>query len=191
MRLLTLSAVCVAAGLSGCVTTYVTPIATTDTRRLDTAPDQSALSISKTFYLPHDWQYGPWIMKRGAKITYFENGMGRFTGKVYTQNATSVDHLHFQALAYGKDGNLLFGFPGNDTGYPMRLATTFRDYPYTADFAFDSRYFMDIDTVKFYARHRLTTGHVGERRAKRTSFISRTFIDNRTQPPRELPPQPR
>lgn len=180
----------VALALTGCVVTYVTPIAVSDTKRMDTTPDQASLSVFKTFYLPNDWQYGPWIMKRGSKITYFENGMGRFSGSVYTQYSTVTDHLHLQALAYGKDGNLLFGFPGNDTGFPMRLATSYRDYPYTADFAFDPRYFHDIDTVKFYARHRLRSQHVGERRSKRASYISRSRGDTARQPPRILPPQP-
>jgi hypothetical protein len=149
-------------GLSSCTTTYITPMAVSQPKRLDLAPSQSATPYSKTFRLPHDWQYDSWVMKKGTQITFNADGTGVFDATVYSQYTRQHDELHFQSVQYGVDGNTLFTVPGSDVGYPLHIRGAFRDQVYTGRFGFDKRYFPYINDVKFFARLYLmpgTTGH--------------------------------
>jgi len=178
-------------GLAGCTTTYVTPVAVTTLQRVDSAPSQDTTAVSKTFTLPHDWQFGVWVVKRGAKIVFHVDGTGDFSGVVYAhQTATSYgDMLHLQSIQYGRDGNRLFAFPGTDVGAAMGLRSAYRDFPYDAAFGFDPRYFERIDTVKWYARLRMLEKNMGHPQAKRTSQVTESVVGSPV-PPRELPSQP-
>jgi len=195
MRFLALPLVAAAASaallLSGCTTTYVTPIAVTTLKRTDSGPGQDALADSKTFTLPHDWQFGAWVMKRGARIVFNADGTGTFSGVIYaTQTASPYgDMLHLQSIQYGRDGNRLFSFPGTDTGAGLGLRSAHRDFPYDASFGFDARYFERIDSVKWFARLRFQDENVGHPHAKRTSQVATSVVGSPV-PPQQLPAQP-
>ncbi len=178
------------AGLAACTTTYITPVSVADTRRVDITENQEIPAGEKVFTLPNDWQWGPWVMRGGAKITFREDGTGNFECRVYAQYNTTPEELHFQSIQYAKDGNRLFSFPGKAVGYVMAIRTPYTDYPYNASFGFDERHFEHIDSVKFYARTRLKEEHVGHFAAKRSSFTSETSFDPTGSPPEVLPPTP-
>lgn len=144
--------------MSACTTTYVTPMAVCHPRRLDVSPSQSVMAPGKTFTIPHDWQYDSWVMKKGARITFFEDGTGEFNGTVFSQYSTQHDELHFQSVQYGVDGNALFTFPGSDVGHVLHIRGSMRDFPYTVRFSFNRAYYPYIHDVKFMARLRLAPG---------------------------------
>lgn len=177
-------------GMAACTTTFITPISVAETRRVDHTQDQAIPAGEKVFTLPNDWQWGPWVMRRGARIIFREDGTGEFMGRVYAQYNTTPEELHFQSIQYAKDGNRLFSFPGTDVGYRMPIRTPFTDYAYNASFGFDARHFEHIDSVKFYARTRLKEEHVGHFAAKRSSFVSDTAFDPTGSRPAVLPPNP-
>ncbi|MEM7143692.1 MAG: hypothetical protein AAF591_01065 [Verrucomicrobiota bacterium] len=180
-----------AAGVvAGCTTTYITPLAVALPKRLDAAVSQSAVASEKTFILPHNWQYGNWIMKEGAKITFYSDGFGTFEATVFSQFGVGPDELHFQSIQYAKDGNALFTFPGTDVGMRMAMRNTFTDYPYKANFAFDQRFFDDIYDVKWFGRLRLKSENVGSPMARRSSYTENGWPDNYGSRPDVLPPSP-
>ena len=184
---------CLAAMLAtaGCTTTYVTPVAVTTLRRVDVSAGQDTAVASKTFTLPNDWQFGVWVMRRGAQIVFNADGTGTFSAVIYaTQTGGAYgDMLHLQSIQYGRDGNRLFTFPGTDVGAAMGLRSAFRDFPYDAAFGFDPRQFERIDSVKWYARLRLQQENLGHPQARRTSQVTDTVIGSPV-PPRRLPAQP-
>ncbi len=177
-------------GISACTTTYITPISVAETRRVDVTNGQEIPAGEKTFTLPKDWQWGPWVVRRGATITFREDGTGIFSCRLYSQFNTTPENLHFQAIAYSKDGNRLFAFPGRDTGLSMAIRTPFTDYPYDVPFGYDKRHFEFIDSVKFYGRLRLQKAHVGQFAAKRSSFTAASRFDPTGSPTNPLPPTP-
>lgn len=177
--------------LAGCTTTYVTPVAVTTLQRDDHAPAQDAPVASKSFTLPHDWQFGIWVVKRGARIVFNADGTGTFSGVLFAHQTTAAygDMLHLQSIQYGPDGNRLFAFPGTDVGAAMGLRSPYRDFPYDIAFGFDPRYFSRIDSVKWYARLRMLDQQRGHPQAKRTSQVGETTIGSPV-PSRDLPAQP-
>jgi hypothetical protein len=177
--------------LGGCTTTYVTPVAVTTLRRVDTSAGQDQGASSKTFTLPNDWQFSVWVIKRGANIVFNADGTGTFSGVIYAHQTASAygDMLHLQSIQYGRDGNRLFTFPGNDIGAAMGLRAPFRDFPYDVAFGFDPRQFERIDSVKWYARLRMLDQNIGHPHAKRTSQVGDTVAGSPV-PPRLLPAQP-
>ncbi|MEM8953089.1 MAG: hypothetical protein AAGD22_02960 [Verrucomicrobiota bacterium] len=182
--------VAVAVTLTSCTTTYITPLAVALPKRLDAAVSQSAVASEKTFILPHNWQYGNWIVKEGAKITFYADGFGTFEATVFSQFGVGPDELHFQSIQYAKDGNALFTFPGTDVGMRMTMRNTFTDYPYKANFAFDQRFFDDIYDVKWFGRLRLKDENVGDAMARRSSYVEHGRPDNFGSRPDVLPPSP-
>ncbi len=147
--------------ITSCTTTYVTPMAVSQTTRADVTLDQTTPSNQKTFLLPHDWQYNNWVIKRGSKITFYSDGIGEFEARVFSQFTTSPDEVHFQSIQYGKDGNRLFSFPETEVGYPLHIRSSYQDFPYNVRFAFDPRLFDDINEAKFYARVRMKSENIG------------------------------
>lgn len=176
--------------LNSCTTTYITPISVAETRRVDVTEGQEIPAGEKTYTLPNDWQWGPWVVRRGATIIFREDGTGIFSCRLYTQFNTTPEDFHFQAIAYAKDGNRLFAFPGRDTGLSMAIRTPFTDYPYDVPFGYDKRHFEHIDSVKFYGRLRLQEAHVGQYAAKRSSFVPNTRFDPTGSPAETLPAVP-
>lgn len=156
-----LAALLVTLSLASCTTTYITPMAVSQPKRLDLSMSQSATPYSKTFVLPHDWQYDSWVMKKGTQITFNADGTGVFNVTAFSQFTKKHDELHFQSIQYGIDGNTLFVVPGADVGYPIHLRGSFRDFVYTGRFGFDKRYFNHINDVKFFARLYLMPDTVG------------------------------
>ncbi|MEM0895798.1 MAG: hypothetical protein AAGJ79_02850 [Verrucomicrobiota bacterium] len=168
-----------AALLAGCTQTYVTPMAVAQPRRADFSDDQSAIPPQKSFFLPGDWQYNNWVMKKGTKITFYADGFGEFEGTVYSQMSSSPDELHFQAIQYGKDGNRLFTFPASDVGHPIHIRHSFNDYPQTVRFAYNKKYFDSIHDCKFHARMRLKAENFEGTTpsSRRTHSIGHTTFD--------------
>jgi hypothetical protein len=151
-----------AAGIGGCTTTYVTPTAVASPARADRTRDQSIPAETKTFSLPNDWQYGPWIMKRGASVEFRADGTGHFSCKLYSQaTSPSPIELHFQSIQFGRDGNRLFTFPLRDDGIALHIRRPYTDFVYDIDFGFDPRLFSDIQEAKFYARVLLDEEQMG------------------------------
>lgn len=149
--------------LNSCTTTYITPMAVSQPKRMDFAPDQSVPANQKTFVLPHDWQYGSWSMKKGCLITFNQDGTGFFNGTIYSQHANETpEEVHLQAVTYGADGNTLFTFPGSDVGFPIHVRRSQHDQIAEARFGFDQRYFAYIQDVKFFARARLNGLMMGQ-----------------------------
>lgn len=165
-----------ALGLGSCTTTYVTPMAVSQPKRLDLAQSQSATPFAKTFQLPRDWQYDSWVMKQGSEITFNADGTGVFNATVFSQYTKQADELHFQSVQYGVDGNTLFVVPGSDVGYPLHIRGAFRDHVYTGRFGFDKRYFPYINDVKFYARLYLMPGTTGRPHAAGTRAAAWTRV---------------
>ncbi len=158
--------------LPACTTTYITPMATASPARVDKTRDQAVPADTKVFSLQRDWQYGPWIMKRGAQILFRSDGTGEFSGTVYAQTDTAPQELHFQSIQYGLDGNRLFSFPQRDVGFRMIMRRSNTDYVYNQSFGFDERHFDHIHSVKFFARLRLDDEHVGRYDAKGTTYTT-------------------
>jgi hypothetical protein len=171
-----LAVVLVTACLASCTTTYITPMAVSQPKRLDLAQSQSATPLSKTFSLPRDWQYDSWVMKKGSNITFNADGTGTFSITAYSQFTKQHDELHFQSIQYGADGNTLFVVPGSDVGYPIHLRGSYRDFVYTGRFGFDRRYFPYIEDVKFFARLYLMPGTVGHPHRSKTRSEGSTSI---------------
>ena len=65
-------------GLAACTTTYITPLSVAETRRVDVTENQEVPAGEKVFTLPNDWQWGPSVMRRGARIVFREDGTGEF-----------------------------------------------------------------------------------------------------------------
>ncbi len=161
--------------LSGCTQTFVTPMAVAQPRRADTTTNQSEVAGQKTFFLPRDWQYNNWVMKKGTKITFYADGFGEFESVVFTHLTSSHDTIHFQAIQYGLDGNRLFTFPGADTGHPLHVRQSFQDHPQKARFAFDKRFYDSIHDCKFYARTRMKSENAGSTSPGTHSSTNTTF----------------
>jgi hypothetical protein len=162
---------------SGCTTAYITPMAVTEPQRADFTRDESAPSNQKSFFLPHDWQYNNWVIKKGSKVTFYDNGFGEFSGRIFSQFTTSPDTVHFQSIQYGADGNRLFSFPDRSVGYPLHIRLSYQDYPYDEKFAYDKRFFNDIHDAKFFARTRLKSENVGDPENRLTHSSGITVID--------------
>jgi len=162
---------------SGCTTTFVTPMAVTQTTRADVVLDQTAPASQKSFLLPNDWQYNNWVIKKGSKITFFSDGMGEFDARIFSQFTTSPDEVRFQSFQYGRDGNLLFTFPETEVGYPLHMRASYRDYPYHVRFAFDPRFFDDINEAKFFARVRMKSENIGAPEKISSHSSSTTSLD--------------
>lgn len=162
-RLLALIALlAAAASLGGCSTTYVTPTAVAYPTRMDKTRDQSLPADTKTFTLPNDWQYGSWIMKRGASIAFRADGTGHFNGRLYSPaRAETPIELHFQSIQFGRDGNRLFAFPLRNDGVALIIRRPFTDHEFDIDFGFDPRLFADIQVAKFFARVELDPQQMG------------------------------
>ncbi len=167
----------------GCTTTYITPLSTAMPELTISSPDQTIPATQKTFELKHDWQYGPWVMKKGAKIIFYSDGLGTFEGTVYSQYNVTTEILHFQSIAYGADGNRLFAFPKADVGMRMHIRGPWTDYVYTTNFGYDARYFDNIDHVKFLARLRLQDVHTGAPQGYPTSFQPHVQLEGKQAPP--------
>lgn len=150
------------AAVSCTTKTYITPMAVAQPNRVDFSADQSLPADVKTFTLPADWQYGTWVVKKGATIQFNRDGTGEFSAVIFSQHVGSPDELHFQSVQYGIDQNVLFTFPGSEVGLRMGLRESFRDFPYETRFGFDPRLFDSIVDVKFLARLRLNGDSVGE-----------------------------
>lgn len=163
--------------LSSCTTTYVTPMAVTQTTRADVIADETAPANQKVFHLPHDWQYNNWVIKRGSKITFHSDGIGEFDARVFSQFTTSPDEVHFQSIQYGKDGNRLFSFPETEVGYPLHIRSSYQDFPYSVRFAFDPRFFDDITEAKFFARVRMKSENIGPPEQYSAHSSSSTHLD--------------
>ncbi len=159
-----LSRTCLAALLSavfaaaGCHTLPVPPMATTSPHPLLPVDKLEGEHAEKTFVLGSDWSHGPWVLKRGAKISFRPDGTGHFSAVVYAREDIGVDELHFQSIQYGADGNVLFAFPDNPVGYPLHIRRPLKDFPYDADFGFDPRHYHSISEAKFFARLRIHGG---------------------------------
>jgi hypothetical protein len=175
---------------AACTTTYVTPLAVAQPNRVDLAADQSVPPGEKVFVLPRDWQYGTWVIKKGATLTFRADGLGSFSCVAFSQFNVSSDELHLQAISYGRDGNALFAVPGSDTGMPLHLRQPNRDFPYDAKFGFDPRYFDSIHDVKFLGRLRLVAEHMGHPQARRASLFGWRTLDTGRSRPETYPPTP-
>jgi hypothetical protein len=163
--------------LSSCTTTYLTPMAVTQTTRGDVTLDQTTPSNQKTFLLPHDWQYNNWVIKKGSQITFYSDGIGEFEACVFSQFTTSPDEVHFQSIQFGKDGNRLFSFPETEVGYPLHIRASYQDFPYNVRFAFDPRFFDDINEAKFFARVRMKSENIAPPDQYSSHSSSSTHLD--------------
>ncbi len=175
--LFALAAASVAVLFAGCTTTYITPLYTAQPELIIDSPDKTIPATSKTFLLKRNWEYGPWVVKKGAQIVFYADGLGTFSGTVYSQYNLATEILHFQSIQYSADGNRLFSFPGTDVGARMHIRNPWTDYKYDINFGYDRRYFDDIDHVKWLARLRLRETGFGDPEAMTTNFKAGTTVD--------------
>jgi hypothetical protein len=170
----------------GCTTTYITPISTAMPELIISSPEQTIPATQKTFELKRDWQYGPWVMKKGAKIVFYSDGLGTFDATVYSQYNTTTDILHFQSIQYGSDANRLFAFPKDDVGLRLHMRAPWTDYKYTVNFGYDARYFDEIDHVKFLGRLRLQDSNVGDPTAYNATYQPHVQFEHKPTPPEQV-----
>ncbi len=114
----------------------------------------ASISSTKEYVTKADWVDGDWVIKKGAKITFRQDGLGSFTCRAYTVAAARRQEFHFQSLQYGRDGNLLFAAPAADLGYSIHARNADQDYAVDFDFGFDARQFAYIERVLYTARIR-------------------------------------
>jgi hypothetical protein len=146
--------------LSSCQSTVWTPAASVSAVR-ESAGAFDTNAPAKTFVIKRDWQDGDWIVKKGAKITFRQDGLGSFSGRIYTLQAARKQEFHFQSVQYGRDGNLLFTAPAADLGYSIHARNAEQDYAVDFDFGFDARHFAYIERVLYTARIRKPKNSAG------------------------------
>lgn len=107
--------------------------------------------VARTFDITTDWSCGPYVIKRGATLTFRPDGLASFSGRVHTTAYQRGDELYFRSVQFGRDGNVLFVLPASDMPLPVFLRTPHRDYPVDATFGFDKRHFDKIVAIDFQA----------------------------------------
>lgn len=148
LRFLALAASVVLASCSS-VPAPVTPYANMTLSRIDKPTSPGA----KTYALVNEWNNDGWVLKKGAMISFNSDGTGLFEGTIYNSvDAPKNNEVRLHAIAYGKDSNKLFSFPGADAGYAMHVSQRHHERVHTAPFGFDARQFDSIQNVTLAAR---------------------------------------
>jgi hypothetical protein len=107
----------------------------------------------KVFTLDSDMHGNGWVMRKGTKISFSNDGGCELDTLVYAKEELNLPNaIQLESVQYGPDGNVLFSVPGNDIGHSLHLRHPKRDYPYKQLFGFKSAYFPRITTVKFACR---------------------------------------
>jgi hypothetical protein len=129
---------------------------------LEKSANPAGVSPTRQYVTKADWHDGDWVMKKGATIAFRADGLGSFSGRLYTVRPARNQELHFQSVQYGRDGNLLFAAPAADLGHAIHARSYGQDYPVDFNFGYDARQFPYIERVLFTARIRQPKGSTSE-----------------------------
>ncbi len=137
---------------TGCSLLYPPPASyTVVSTQLDRLPEST--EFNKVFGLNSDVHGNGWVMRKGTKISFSNDGRCELDTVVYANQGLNLPNaIQLEVVQYGPDGNVLFSVPGNEIGHALHLRHPRRDYPYKELFGYKSAYFPRITTVKFAAR---------------------------------------
>ena len=161
MKSIVLTGALASIALPACQTPSATPLVATYMQPLIAEKNPggfveiSSISQERSFVLPEDWRFGSWVIERGGRLTFREDGLGEFVGRISSQDDRGVEELHLIALPFGNDENVLFRAPGADTGFQLNTRRPFHERTFSERFGFDEKQFTEIQDVKLFARLRI------------------------------------